>query len=718
MANISMDIKYQHCRPEIWGGLECTVNRVNNTYRDQLETTGHYSRPGDIEAIAALGIRKLRYPVLWENHLPGNNGIINWKETEERLHAIRQNGMEPVAGLLHHGSGPSFTHLLDEKFPELLADYALKVAKQFPWLNYYTPVNEPLTTARFSGLYGFWYPHHKNEASFIKMLLNQLKGTLLAMQAIRRINSQAQLIQTEDLAKTHSTPQLRYQASFENKRRWLTNDLLCGKVNRKHFFWKYFRTIGITEKELQFFLDNRCAPDMLGFNYYVTSERYLDEHIENYPAHCHGGNSRMLYADTEAVRAGHLSGLEQLLREAWERYKIPMAITECHLNCTREEQLRWFKETFDTCCKLNDQQIPIKAVTAWSLFGSYDWNSLLTNHNNHYESGVFDVRNYHRRPTALAKMLNSLSTTGNHHHPLLGEKGWWNRTALTVNQQSIHKAAPLLITGKTGTLGQAFMKICERRSIPYIALSRQELDITKENQIEEIIDRYKPWALINTTGYVRIDEAETNKEECFAINSTGPFFLANACRKHGIRLMTFSSDLVFDGNKKTPYHEGDRVNPLNVYGASKILGEQKVQSLDGSALIIRTSAFFGPWDKYNFVYGVLCSLKNGKQFIVPENITISPTYVPDLADTSLDLFIDEEQGIWHVSNAGMLTWMDFAQNIAERGGCNKHKLISVVPEEMGWKAKRPAYSVLQSEKGIKLPPLENALDRYFRHRLA
>jgi dTDP-4-dehydrorhamnose reductase len=713
MAHNSMDIKYQHCRPEIWGGLECTVNRVNNAYRDQLEATGHYSRPGDIEAVAGLGIRKLRYPVLWENHLPGIDGAIDWQRTDERLNSIRSSGMEPVVGLLHHGSGPVFTNLLDEDFPELLAAYALKVAKQFPWVNYYTPVNEPLTTARFSGLYGFWYPHHKNELSFTRMLLNQLKGSVLAMQAIRSINPQAQLVQTEDLAKTHSTLQLRYQATFENKRRWLTNDLLCGKVNRSHFFWKYFKKMGIQESELQFFLDNKIPAGIIGFNYYVTSERYLDEHLENYPSYCHGGNDKFRYADTEAVRAGQTAGLEQLLREAWNRYHIPMAITECHLNCTREEQLRWFKETYETCCRLNTEQVIIKGVTAWSILGSYDWNSLLTSNNNHYESGVFDIRNYHRRPTALAKMISSLSATGEFHHPLLEQKGWWNTIAET--RQHIQKAIPLLITGKTGTLGQAFMKICERRSIPYVALSRQELDITNETQLEEIIDKYKPWAIINTAGYVRLDEAETNKEECFAINTTGPFLLANACRKHGLRLMTFSSDLVFDGNKKTPYHEGDNVNPLNIYGKSKLLGEKKVQATYGSALVIRTSAFFGPWDKYNFVFGVLDSLKNNEQFIVPEDIMISPTYVPDLADISLDLFIDEEEGIWHLANEGMLTWLDFAHNIAERGGYDKNKLISRPLEKMGWKARRPVYSVLQSEKGIKLPQLENALDRYFHH---
>ena len=167
-----------------------------------------------------------------------------------------------------------------------------RLQSKFPWVQYYTPVNEPLTTARFSGLYGIWYPHSKNELRFISMLLNQVKGIVLSMKAIREINPLARLVQTEDLSKTHSTPSLSYQADFENKRRWLTYDLLCGKLDEKHFFWDYFIDLGIREEDLRFFLENKCPPDIMGFNYYVTSERYLDENKQNYPISTHGGNGR------------------------------------------------------------------------------------------------------------------------------------------------------------------------------------------------------------------------------------------------------------------------------------------------------------------------------------------------------------------------------------------------------------------------------------------
>src|SRR5687767_9946612 len=164
-----MDIPIASCNPEIWGGIECTFNRIDNTYIDQLHLSGHYYRDSDIAHIASVGIKKLRYPVLWEKHEPEQNASIDWRWTEKQLSHLRHHNIDVIAGLVHHGSGPAFTDLLDENFPYLLAAYAKKVAVQFPWIEYYTPVNEPLTTARFSGLYGIWYPHKTDAKSFVQM---------------------------------------------------------------------------------------------------------------------------------------------------------------------------------------------------------------------------------------------------------------------------------------------------------------------------------------------------------------------------------------------------------------------------------------------------------------------------------------------------------------------------------------------------------------------
>lgn len=382
-----MENQYPFQKPEIWGGIECTINRIQNKYRDQLALAGHYDRNDDINHIASLGIKALRYPILWDHHQQKFQQVIKCDWTEKQLELIKEHNIVPIGGLVHHGSGPRFTSLHDDRFPYHLANYARQVATKFPSLEYYTPINEPLTTARFSGLSGFWYPHAADDLSFATMLLNQLKGVVLSMKEIRKINPAAKLIQTADLAKTHSTETLKYQALFENNRRWLTYDLLCGKVNEQHPLWDYFLKIGIQEKDLAFFQENPCVPDIIGLNYYVTSERYLDENLSEYPPFTHGGNGKHSYADTEMVRITNqkIEGFQALVKETWERYKLPIAITEVHLSCTREEQIRWFKEIWEEARQLSQQGINLKAITARSLLGAYDWNSLCTESNFHYE---------------------------------------------------------------------------------------------------------------------------------------------------------------------------------------------------------------------------------------------------------------------------------------------------------------------------------------------
>ena len=675
---------------EIWGGLECTINRVGNEFRDQLDYTGHYDRKGDIEKFVKLGICAIRYPVLWEFHQPNKNVPINWKWAARQLNLIRQNNITPIVGLVHHGSGPKFTDLLDPNFPVDLASYATQVAKRFPWIEYYTPVNEPLTTARFSGLYGLWYPHHNNDLSFARILLNEVKAIVLSMQVIREINPFAKLVQTEDLAKIHSTPLLQYQADFENERRWLTYDLLCGKINKDNYLWPYFLSIGIKEEELAFFLENSCPPDIMGFNYYVTSERFLDEKKDNYPAFTHGGNRRHLYADTEAVRASpdKMVRPKELLREAWNRYHLPIAMTEVHLHCTREDQMRWFWELWNLCCQLKEEGVGIKAVTAWSLLGAYDWNSLLTKDEKKYETGVFDSSKGNLRPTAMVKLIYNLATKGEYDHPVLQKQGWWRYNQPNKTMFSSVNTAPVLIAGKNGILGNCFIRMCLKRNISFIALSRNEMDISKEEEIERAINRYKPWAVINATGYVRIDEAEVNRNQCFEINEMAPALFAKACNLHGISFMTFSSDMVFDGGKQSAYMEGDIVSPLNVYGESKVAGERKVFDINHAFLIIRSSAFFGPWDTNNFAHNILHSLQQHNTCYAVNDVMISPTNIPDLVNAALDLLIDEESGIWHLSNDGRLTWSDFAQEIAERAGYGKEILKGKSSKDMQWSRKR------------------------------
>jgi dTDP-4-dehydrorhamnose reductase len=724
-------------RLELWAGVECTVNRVGESYFDQLELNGHAVRESDLELIAALGVRALRYPVLWERVAPESLQAADWSWSDGRLARLCELGVRPIVGLLHHGSGPRHTSLVDPRFPEKLAEYARAVASRYPWVTDYTPVNEPLTTARFSGLYGHWYPHGRDDRTFVRALLTQCRGVVLAMRAIREIQPAAKLVQTEDLGKTFSTQALSYQADFENERRWLTYDLLTGRVQREHPLWYYLVSgAGASQEELDWLAENSCPPDIVGINHYLTSERFLDHRVGRYPKEFHGGNGRQAYADVEAVRvcAEGVAGPRALLKETWERYGLPIAVTEAHLGCTREEQLRWLKEVWDAAQSLQRTGADVRAVTAWSLLGAQDWDSLLTRLQGHYEPGVFDCRGPAPRPTALAEMLRHLAEGRDYEHPALDTPGWWRRldrllyppvprrrargTSRLVRGVDMkgEVARPILITGATGTLGRAFARLCERRGLSYRLLTRGEMDIADAASVESALAEFEPWAIVNAAGYVRVDEAERDTERCLRENAEGPAILAAACARRELRLLTFSSDLVFDGSKSEPYVESDGPAPLNVYGLSKARAEELVLRELPSALVVRTSAFFGPWDEYNFMTVALRALASGQEFVAADDQQVSPTYVPDLVNASLDLLIDGERGIWHLANQGAMSWTELARTAAERAGLDASLVVARRTEELNLAAPRPRYTVLGSERGLLLPTLENALARYFQER--
>jgi len=289
---------------DLWDGVECTCRRAGAAYTNQLTRSGHRHRRTDLDRFAELGLRTLRYPMLWEHVAPDSLNQPNWRWPDERLPRRQALGIEPIVGLVHHGSGPRYTSLADPGFAEGLARYAGMVAERYPWVRYYTPVNEPLTTARFSGLYGLWYPHGTSDDVFVRLLYTQVRATKLAMLAIRQVNPAAQLVQTENLGRAHRTAALAPQAEFENHRRWLTFDLLSGAVTPRHPLWHYLRAHGLSRAELNELRYEPLPPDVLGINYYATSERFLDERLTHYPgqAAVPAAGRRPAYADVEVLR--------------------------------------------------------------------------------------------------------------------------------------------------------------------------------------------------------------------------------------------------------------------------------------------------------------------------------------------------------------------------------------------------------------------------------
>src|SRR5438270_914708 len=703
---------------ELWGGVECTVVRVGDDFRGQLHDTGHWSRMSDLDAMAELGIKAVRYPIVWETVAPEVPTELDFSWHDKRLNRLRELGIRVIGGLVHHGSGPRYTSLLDSDFAEKLGDYAGKVARRYPWIDTWTPVNEPLTTARFSCLYGHWYPHATDMQSMLLALGNECHATLLAMRAIKAVNPSAQLMVTEDLGKTFSTDKLAYQAEHENERRWLSLDLLAGRVRPGHRFYNWLVKSRVPETVLRDLASGEAAPDLLGINHYLTSERFLDHRIERYRHMQPGSNGIDLYADVEAVRMSHLKhqvGPSKRLREAWERYQIPMVYSEVHHGCTRDEQVRWLVEVWKACESERRRGADIRAVTLWSMFGAVDWRSLLTRKEGIYDVGAFDTRSEAPRPTLVAKAAAALGRGEKFDHPLLDLPGWWRRPGRchgrprfeTLPQDCSH-ARPLLITGATGTLGQAFSRICAHRGLAHVLTSRKQVDITDEASIAAALELFRPWAIITAAGFVRTWEADEKIDDCLAINATGPELLGRACKAAGIPLVTFSSDLVFDGKLGRSYVEPDAPAPACAYGRSKAEAESRLLAIDANALIVRTSAFFGPWDRYNFLFDTIEKLKRGEEVVASARTIVSPTYVPDLVHATLDLLLDDESGIWHLTNQGAISWHELAREAAEAARLDKAAIRLVRPAAES----ECADTSLSSSRGLLLRPLEQALSDF------
>ena len=341
-----------------------------------------------------------------------------------------------------------------------------------------------------------------------------------------------------------------------------------------------------------------------------------------------------------------------------------------------------------------------------------DWSSLLTRKRGHYEAGAFDVRSNPPRRTAIGQAVAALARGEDYDHPSLDSHGWWRRDGRLFSPSARAWApkmthAPrrrLLITGATGMLGHALSRICQVRGLDHVSLSRAALDIADPESIQTALDEIRPWAVVNAAGYVRL--ADVDHHRCMRENALGPAALAAACAERDIGFVTFSSDLVFNGRLGRAYVESDRPAPACLYGRSKFEAERRVSSAFPQALVLRTSAFFCPWDRTNFAYRALSRLHEGRELEASASESVAPTYVPDLAHAALDLLIDGETGIWHLANAGEVSWHDFALRLAEGANIRRRLVKPILRERRN--------TALGSARGLLLPSLDSAIDRFFR----
>ena len=725
---------------QLWGGVECTINRVHDRFFNQTHRSGHQARAGDLDRFATLGIRTLRYPVLWEQVAPNGLSNADWRWTDERLNALRVLDVTPIVGLLHHGSGPLETCLTDPEFADKLAAYAGAVARRYPWVTYYTPVNEPLTTARFSGLYGVWYPHGKDDATFLRALINQCRAVVLAMRAIRAVNPQAQLVQTDDLGKTYSTTKMAPLAEFYNERRWLSWDLLCGRIDQHHKLRTYLIQNGITSEELDWFCGHSCAPDIIGVNYYVTSERWLDHRADRFESR-HVGNDGFVDIEAARVLKEPTAGIGPLLEEVWDRYRLPIAITETHIDSRREDQMRWLMEVWNAACAARKKGIPITAVTVWALLGSYDWNCLVTASHGYYEPGPFDLRSSTPRETGLASLMRELASGRPPSNPVLKGNGWWRRAdrffckpVMSTTSRSSIKAPtangcghlpqievpPLMIVNADSVMGRAFCRICTERDIKFAQLRADEIDLASADQVDSMIAKYRPWAIIYANG-VTINECEHSNvtQPSLGLHRQTAALLANACGRHEMKLMAFSNVLVYDGAQARPYVETDLPCPASELGRVQALCDQSVLAIPFNALLVRTG-FILDLSSCNDVFPVSEMISNSsRQSIHQPKAVVSFTVLHDLVHASLDMLIDGERGLWHLANVGHLSFYKLSKYL--RRNLNFEDAVFENSNRCGGDrgvaplARR--FLVLDSVRGRLLPPLHDSLRKYSERTL-
>lgn len=411
--------------PSIWAGPECSFLTVGDWPCDQLALTGHDRRIEDLDLLAELGATAVRLPVLWGRG--SSRRSTNWRWAEERIRRAIDLGLQPVVGLLHHGFGPAGRDPLDAGWPAAFGRFAGAVASRLA-VETFLPINEPLTTARFGALYGWWSPYARDPSVFASLLLAECRAWQMAARAIRRVRPAARLVVNEDIGRTVGTPRLAAIVAHHNERRWLTFDLLAGRVDPSHPMWPRLALTAEHRRTLDLLRREPIAPDILGLDHYVTSDRYLDDRLDRYPDWTHALDGDARYADVELVRvAGEpVDGFAGAIHDTWERYRLPVALTEVQLAGEGQDRAAWWREAWSAARASVADGIPVLAVTAWSTFGAYDWSSVLRRPCGAYEPGCFDVSaDGQPRRTILADVV--AATARGVSDDAEAVAGWWRR---------------------------------------------------------------------------------------------------------------------------------------------------------------------------------------------------------------------------------------------------------------------------------------------------
>ncbi|HEV3150617.1 MAG TPA: dTDP-4-dehydrorhamnose reductase [Acidobacteriaceae bacterium] len=284
----------------------------------------------------------------------------------------------------------------------------------------------------------------------------------------------------------------------------------------------------------------------------------------------------------------------------------------------------------------------------------------------------------------------------------------------------------LLLFGGNGQVGRA-LQGCGTLGNELTVATRQDCDLTDAESVRLLVRRVRPEAIVNAAAYTAVDKAESDRESCFAVNAFAPRAMAEEAAALGAKLVHYSTDYVFDGTKATPYVEEDATGPRNVYGASKLAGEEGIAQAGGAFIILRTSWVYSNHGA-NFLKTMLRLRTERPELRIVADQHGAPTSADAIATATVRILTDAgaekwRSGVYHMTAGGATSWYGFAKAIFARAGAPTPSLVPIETAEYPTPAARPANSVLSNEKfaahfGFRLPEWEQQLDAVMAARAA
>lgn len=346
-----------------------TIKRI-----DEMEKTGHYKYwKDDFRLTKEMGIEHLRYgPPYFSLHQ--GPGKYDWSFSDEVFNEMKELCIIPLVDLCHFGIPDWLGNFQNPEWPHYFAEYAEAFAKRYPYLQFYTPINEIFIAAMFSGQYGWWNECKSDERSFVTALKHLCKANVLASQAILKVQPDVFFIQSESSEYFHAEdPTCQPQCDFLNQKRFLSLDLTYGH-SVDVTTYKYLMENGMTDEEYMWFHHNRMKDKsrcIMGNDYYITNEH-------------------MVHPNGSTSPAGEIFGYYVITHQYFRRYRLPVMHTET--NITEPFSVHWLRKQWANVYRLKQDGVPIVGFTWYSLIDQVDWDSALRNEDGIVNSlGLYDL---------------------------------------------------------------------------------------------------------------------------------------------------------------------------------------------------------------------------------------------------------------------------------------------------------------------------------------